>query len=201
MKRSVRIGVVLLMTLGWLAPAAQAGAGGGCHGAALTDERTDEVKTTMACFVPTVARIDVGDTVTFFNGDGMEHNVTGVPQLFTATSRNGDRLLPDTRAGFRFDEPGVYPYVCTIHPMMAGAIVVGDGVPEGAAAVSGSAGGNDNNQAAGAAPPAADEAITPASATVPWAPAAAILVAMALAGLIAWALRSGRRGEPEPHLG
>jgi hypothetical protein len=29
---------------------------------------------------------------------------------------------------YRFDQDGVYPYSCLIHPGMVGAIVVGDGV-------------------------------------------------------------------------
>jgi hypothetical protein len=39
------------------------------------------------------------------------------------------------RFSVSFDEEGVYPFACTYHPGMTGAIVVGDGIGAGTGAV------------------------------------------------------------------
>jgi hypothetical protein len=53
---------------------------------------------------------------------------------------------------FRFDEEGVYPFFCCLHPGMAGAVVVGDGAGTGAAGAATvpveSASGSDDEAAA-----------------------------------------------------
>jgi hypothetical protein len=71
--------------------------------------------------VPTVLYADAGETVRVTNGDQLLHNVVG---LFEEIGYN------DARAGavieFAFDEPGLYPYACTLHIGMVGVIVVGD---------------------------------------------------------------------------
>ena len=108
-----------------LFPVASAGAGGFCMGdVPFTDARTSTVEMKRNCFGPTVARIDAGDTVTFKNADGEVHAVAGANGAF------GDahaEILPGDKVSFTFDREGVYPYVCTFHPGMSGAVVVGDG--------------------------------------------------------------------------
>jgi hypothetical protein len=37
-----------------------------------------------------------------------------------------EQLRPGDRTAYRFSEPGVYPYVCSWHPGMVGAVVVGE---------------------------------------------------------------------------
>lgn len=105
-----------------LLPAAPAAAGGGCH--TFTDGEGPDVDTKHNCFVPAVARVDVGDTVTWRNYDGVPHNVT------TSAGFNGEVPIKDSFS-HRFTQPGVYPYSCTLHPGMVGAVVVGDGSPVG----------------------------------------------------------------------
>jgi plastocyanin len=104
-------------------PATVARAGGGAHCAPqFTDAETDAVRLTNNCFVPTIARVDKGATVTFENLDGMPHTVTGAVYIFG----DMDEFSTGERS-FSFDEEGIFPYVCVLHPGMAGAIVVGDG--------------------------------------------------------------------------
>jgi hypothetical protein len=52
----------------------------------------------------------------------------------TASWGNADDIAEGESVAYAFDNPGVYPYFCILHPGMVGAIVVGDGVPVGEAA-------------------------------------------------------------------
>lgn len=76
------------------------------------------------CFKETVLRVSRGATVQWVNGDAESHTVGGTAGTF------GDmhaEIEPEGTVAYRFDEEGIFPYVCLIHPGMAGAIVVGDG--------------------------------------------------------------------------
>lgn len=125
-RRTAVLAASLLVVL--LFPALPASAGGGCH-SGVTQGTGDTVEMIDACFTPTTLRIAPGDEVTFENTDGFAHNVGGnlwghlddldQGEAFTAT----------------FAEEGVYPYACTYHPGMTGAIVVGDGDGEGSGEV------------------------------------------------------------------
>jgi plastocyanin len=107
-------------------PTAAAG-GGGCHQPPSHGTGTT-VRMVRACMTPTVLRADAGSVVTFVNDDDMPHNVV-------SSSVYEDLPRRDDSVEIRFSEPGVYPYSCTIHPGMNGAIVVGDGVGATDAAV------------------------------------------------------------------
>ena len=115
---AVFVGALIAMMLA--APVA-AGGGGGCHGP-LTDEQGTTVAMSQACFSPMVVRIAEGDTVTWINNDPMEHNAYSIalPDFGTPILGSSDS------ASVTFNEAGVFPYVCTIHPGMVGAVVVGD---------------------------------------------------------------------------
>jgi plastocyanin len=121
-----RITVLTIVAVaGLMLPAVPASAGGFCMGdAPFRDARTTTVEMKQACFGPTVARIAPGDTVTFRNADTQIHAVGGANGTF------GDphgAIRPGEEVSFSFDDEGVFPYVCILHPGMAGAIVVGDG--------------------------------------------------------------------------
>lgn len=107
-------------------------AGGGCHGGSDTppgDAAVSVVKIDGCMFYPTIARVPTGTTVTFINSGGAPHNVTGVGGEWAS----GD--LPNgARYAQGFAQPGVYPFACTLHPGMNGAIVVGDTAAEAEAA-------------------------------------------------------------------
>ncbi len=68
--------------------------------------------------------------MTWVNRDAFPHIVLGANGAWGAygtVKRNGGE------ASYRFVSSGVYPYVCTYHPGMIGAVVVGNGKPDGAA--------------------------------------------------------------------
>lgn len=125
MRRLVTILAVATLAAAFIVvPASAGGAGGFCRMGGLTDQKTTEVELGKYCFTPTVARIQPGDEVTFTNFDPDLHMVGGVAGSF------GDlhtELAPKESISYTFKEEGVYPYVCILHPGMAGAIVVGDG--------------------------------------------------------------------------
>jgi len=97
---------------------------GGCgrpasHGSGTT------VAISEACFTPSLLTVDAGATVTFVNRDPIAHNVGG--QLWG----HFDDLEPNQRFQATFDQDGIYPFACTLHPGMTGAIIVGDGAGAG----------------------------------------------------------------------
>ena len=70
-------------------------------------------------FAPTSLTVKAGSTVTWTNKDGEPHTVVSDTGLF----RSG-ALDTNESFSFRFDQPGTYHYVCTIHPRMTGTIQV-----------------------------------------------------------------------------
>ena len=70
-------------------------------------------------FAPMTLTVKAGTTVTWKNTDGEPHTVTSDTGLF----RSG-ALDQDDTFTFKFDKPGTYKYVCSIHPKMTGTIVV-----------------------------------------------------------------------------
>jgi plastocyanin len=104
-----------------IVPAIPAGAGGGCH-AGVTRGTGDTVELVDACFTPTTLQIRPGDTVTFVNEDPFVHNAGGNLWGHFDDLNTGDTFTAT------FDQQGIYPYACSYHPGMTGAIVVGDGL-------------------------------------------------------------------------
>jgi plastocyanin len=121
-----RIGIALVATflVALLVPAAPAVAGGGCHSGP-TQGEGDTVEMKDLCFTPSNLTIDPGETVTFVNLDETTHNVGGNLWGFYGDMTRGDTLTAT------FDEAGTYPYACSYHPGMTGAIIVGDGTGPG----------------------------------------------------------------------
>jgi len=109
-------------------------AGGGCHSDVFSDEANTQVELTKNCFVPTVVRVAPRDTVTWTNSDPDAHTVTGAAR----TWGSDDEVLAGESVSYQFDETGVFPYFCYLHPSMVGAVVVGDGSAASAGSASGS---------------------------------------------------------------
>jgi len=106
-------------------------AGGGfCHQPA-SEGTGATVELTKFCFSPTVVRVQPGTTVTWVNRDSLEHVVTGASVSFGGF----DRLGPGTSITQTFNTPGIFPYTCSLHFGMSGAVVVGDGAPVAASQV------------------------------------------------------------------
>jgi plastocyanin len=152
----LRGGFVAALLIGSTMWAWPASAGGGCHRA--TQGQGDTVTMSKACFTPSVLRVDPGTEVSFVNKDPVVHNVSATGWGYLGDMTEGQAFAAT------FDEPGVYPYACTYHAGMTGAIVVGDGTGAGSgelAAVeplTGAAASNDETEAseAGAAAASAD---------------------------------------------
>lgn len=122
----------------WLVSAPAASAGDPCYHdfsmPASTTEAATQIKLMPCAFAPTVAQVAVGSTVTFFNGPGFAHLVTGANQ---AWGSRDTELQPGATVSYTFDKAGVYPYACALHRGMSGTIVVGDVVPANAVGAAG----------------------------------------------------------------
>jgi plastocyanin len=70
-------------------------------------------------FHPMAVTIPVGASVTWKNLDGEPHTVTSVDGAFRSSALDeGDTY------SFKFTKPGVYKYLCTIHPRMMATVTV-----------------------------------------------------------------------------
>lgn len=70
-------------------------------------------------FSPMSLTVKAGTSVTWKNLDGEPHTVTSVDGVF----RSGALDQNDSYT-FKFEKPGTYKYLCSIHPRMQAAIVV-----------------------------------------------------------------------------
>lgn len=148
---------------------------------AATVARTSQVQTMPCAFSPTVAYVPVGTTVTFVNDAQDSHLVTGANQEW------GSRdvaLGARSRVTQTFDKAGVYPYACSFHAGMVGAIVVG---ADSAAGVAPGGGGAAPAAASAPAPAAADQPMDGGRIAI--AAAAGAVIALA----VAWFVRGMRR--------
>jgi plastocyanin len=174
-----------------LASAPPATAGGGCH-MGVTTGTGDTVAMVDACFTPTTLRVEPGTTVTWINEDPMTHNVMANGWGHFEPMEQGDV------ARATFDDPGIYPYACTYHPGMSGAIVVGDGTGKGngAAVTVESWQPPTQADAAPAAEPASSSGTSGSSSALAWVGGAILGFALAVAG---GAVRSASRREALVH--
>jgi plastocyanin len=70
-------------------------------------------------FAPTSMTVAAGTTVRWKNLDGEVHTVRSTDATFSSNA-----LDQNDSFTFKFDKPGTYRYVCSIHPQMVGTIVV-----------------------------------------------------------------------------
>lgn len=122
-RRIALLGLVLV--LGAPALGGSAAAGGGCHApsdAGLTGSTDKTVAIEMCAFTDTVTFVSPGDSVTWTNEDMAPHTVTGA-----GSSWGDDRYMDQgDEVSYTFEDEGVYPYFCALHPSMVGTVVVGD---------------------------------------------------------------------------
>jgi plastocyanin len=125
MKRRTLLSTIVALAAIVVTPAV-ASAGGGCHAEATKSDASGEngatVRMTEACFAATVTTVDPGTPVTFVNSDdGITHNIGG------SQWGHFEDMYPGDTFTVSFDEAGIYPFSCSYHMGMSGAIVVGDG--------------------------------------------------------------------------
>jgi plastocyanin len=89
--------------------------------AATTDSGVT-VSLNQNCFGPLVVDLDPGATVSWRNDDRWEHAIRGVGADWGTDGFIG----AGGSFSQRFDDPGVYPYYCFLHPGMVGTVVVSD---------------------------------------------------------------------------
>ena len=70
-------------------------------------------------FAPMALTVPAGTTVTWKNMDGEPHTVVSADGAFRSKA-----LDENDSFSFKFDKPGVYKYLCSIHPKMMGTITV-----------------------------------------------------------------------------
>ena len=72
-------------------------------------------------YVPDTLTVPAGTKVTWTNHDDMPHTVTstGKPKAL-----DSEALDTDDQFSHVFAEPGVYTYICTVHPKMSGQVIV-----------------------------------------------------------------------------
>jgi plastocyanin len=199
-KRLLAVIAIAAATVPLLAvPAAHAGLG--CHSTSARDARGVRVDVVDVCFDPVVIRIQPGQRVRWTNKDPFPHNVFGVGGKW------GDvrELAQGQSVSERFAASGVYPYICILHPGMAGVVVVGDGtsrlteidsaavttVPETPAAPP---------AAPAAAAPAATAPVTADSNTGPVIAALLALSASVLIGSVVLLARRTPAAQPHPQV-
>jgi plastocyanin len=77
------------------------------------------VKIDNFAFTPATLTITAGTTVTWKNEDDSPHRIGDKKGTFKSAALDTDDTFSHT-----FAAPGEYPYICTIHPYMAGKIIV-----------------------------------------------------------------------------
>ena len=77
-------------------------------------------------FSPEPIEINVGQTVTWYNGDTISHTVTSGQDgdLDEGTLFDSDAIIPNQSYSLTFDQPGDFPYYCIYHPTMVGEVIV-----------------------------------------------------------------------------
>ena len=71
-------------------------------------------------FVPNIAEVPMGTTVTWVNDDNVPHTITSVSGSFDSGS-----IAPGKTYSYKFDQAGTFEYSCTNHPSMPhGKVIV-----------------------------------------------------------------------------
>ena len=72
------------------------------------------------CFIPNIAHVTVGGTVTWKNADTAAHTATEMESKFDSSL-----LAAGAEYSHTFSEAGTFEYMCIVHPWMKGTVIVG----------------------------------------------------------------------------
>lgn len=100
-----------VVLLGW--------SGSGGRSVAQTPAPAGQIVVKNFMFQPTSLTVKAGSTVTWTNMDEEPHTVVSTGGVFRSNA-----LDTKDSFSFKFDKPGTYAFVCSIHPQMVGTIVV-----------------------------------------------------------------------------
>jgi len=88
---------------------------------------TPGCEATDDCFIPSTVTIDVGSEVIWENTDNAAHTATsGTPTDGPDGVFDSSLMMVGGSFAQTFDNAGVYPYFCMVHPWMQGFVLVGD---------------------------------------------------------------------------
>jgi plastocyanin len=99
-----------------------AGCGGPSSSGPPTTIGPDGVEVANFSFMPSTLTVKAGTTVTwYFNQPSAPHDVVSLatPPVFNSGNPQGTGTYR-----FTFSTPGTYPYLCQVHPIMRGTIIV-----------------------------------------------------------------------------
>ncbi len=90
-------------------------------------------ETTNECFVPSEVTIDVGSEVTWSNDDTSAHTVTSgtIKDETPGEAFDSSLFMAGKTFSYKFEEAGVFPYFCIVHPWMSGTVIVQEHDEEG----------------------------------------------------------------------
>jgi plastocyanin len=113
MKTSPRLGLAVALALACAAPASFTAA------AEPAPPKSITVPIKNFAFMAMSVTVAAGGSVTWKNLDGEPHTVVSTDGLFRSGGLDeGDSFT------FKFQKPGVYTYICSIHPQMKASVVV-----------------------------------------------------------------------------
>lgn len=87
--------------------------------AAEPEQVTVDIVSVTEGFEPATITVPVGSEVTWVNTDQIEHTSTAEDDTW-----DSGKLAPGEEFSYTAEEPGTYPYLCSIHPTMTGELVV-----------------------------------------------------------------------------
>ena len=76
------------------------------------------------CYIPSYFVTKLDEPVIWKNEDSAFHSVTSGSYEEPTDLFDSGHMDPYGTFSYKFDEPGMYPYFCTLHPWMAGNIKV-----------------------------------------------------------------------------
>jgi len=79
---------------------------------------------TNSCYLPSIITINQGQQVTWSNEDVAFHTVTSGLYDEPSDLFDSGHLDPEQKFSVSFDEQGTFDYFCTLHPWMAGKVIV-----------------------------------------------------------------------------
>jgi plastocyanin len=93
--------------------------GGGSPSSESSQTGMSDVSIVDFAFQPSVIVVGAGETVEWTNTGNAQHTVDSDTEIFES-----DILNPGQTFSYTFDDPGIFPYHCDIHPHMRGTVVV-----------------------------------------------------------------------------
>ncbi len=79
---------------------------------------------TNSCYMPSIITVKQGQQVTWSNEDVAFHTVTSGLYEEPSDLFDSGHLDPGQKFSISFDEEGTFDYFCTLHPWMAGKVIV-----------------------------------------------------------------------------